>query len=411
MNSFDVIVIGGGAAGMMAAGRAAECGRSVALLDQNRELGKKLNLTGGGRCNITNAEFDTRTLLSFFGDAGKFLFSTFSRFGVQDTFDFFEARGLPLKVENYKRAFPQSEQATDVTRVLTDYIRENNVDVRLGVTGLHMVQHEGKLTGVQTSAGLLQAKSFILATGGASYQATGSTGDGLDWLADLGHTVQPATPDVVPLRVKDPWVKALAGTTLDPMQITFAASTGEQVKRTGRLLFTHFGLSGPLILNSALAVKQLLKSGPVATSIDLFPSDNPAQLDQRLLDTFREHANKLLRNTIKRLVPAGMSNTILNLLPPEMLNKPINSVTQPERKELLTLLKGMPLTVTGTMGYDWAVVCDGGVDLTEVDTRTLQSRKIPNLYIVGDLLHINRPSGGYSLQLCWSTGWVAGENA
>jgi len=283
--------------------------------------------------------------------------------------------------------------------------------VRLGVTALHVVQHDGKLTGVQTSAGLLKAQSIILASGGASYQATGSTGDGLEWLTELGHTVQPATPDVVPLRVKDPWVKALSGTALESMQITFTASTGEQVKRTGRLLFTHFGLSGPLILNSALAVKKLLKSGPVAASIDLFPSDDPAQLDQRLLDAFREHANKLLRNTLKRLIPAGMNKAVISLLPPEMLDKPIHSVTQLERKELLTLLKGMPLTVTGTMGYDWAVVCDGGVDLTEVDTRTLQSRKIPNLYIVGDLLHINRPSGGYSLQLCWSTGWVAGENA
>jgi len=396
---------------MIAAGRAAECGRRVLLVEANRQLGEKLNRTGGGRCNITNAEFDTRTLLAFFGDAAKFLFAPFSRVGVQDVFDFFEGRGLPLVIEAHKRAFPKSQRATDVTRVLRAYMQEHGVSIRTGIEVKRLHLHDGRIIGVDTSQGAFTADAIILATGGASYRETGSSDDGMDWLRETGHTVQAATPDLVPLRVSEPWVKALSGTSVDPVKITFSATNGESIARTGKILFTHFGLSGPLILNSAHDVKRLLKQGQVEATIDLFPHLEAHPLDQRVLACFNENGNKLVRNTAKWLAPPGLGAALVAHLVPELLDKKVNTVTQPERKHMVQWLKALPLTVTGTMGYDWAIVCDGGIPLTEVDTRTMASRIHPNLYITGDLLHISRPSGGYSLQLCWTTGLIAGQNA
>jgi predicted Rossmann fold flavoprotein len=412
MENFDVIVVGGGPAGMMAAGHAAEYGRRVLLLEKNPAVGEKLKLTGGGRCNITNAEFDPRTFLSFFGDAAKFLFSPLSRFGVQDTFEFFEHRGLPLFVsDDRKRAFPQSEKATDVVAVLEEYMRENGVDVRVGTRVQRWLLEQNRITGVETNRGTFRAESIVLATGGASYKETGSTGDGFDWLRIIGHSVAEATPDIVPLRVKEAWVKDLSGTALEPMRITFTAPDGQQLTRQGKLLFTHFGISGPLILNSANAVKKLLKQGPVATTLDLFPDLEIPEVDRHILNIFDDNKNKIVRNVIKPIAPAGMGRALTGMLPPGLLEKKVNVVTQEERRSLARTAKNMMFTVTGTMGYDWAVVCDGGVPLTEVDTRTMASRLHPNLFIVGDLLHVSRPSGGYSLQLCWTTGYAAGENA
>jgi predicted Rossmann fold flavoprotein len=411
MNKYDVIVVGGGASGMMAAGRAAECGRRVLLVEKNPTLGEKLSITGGGRCNITNAELDVRSFLSFFGEAGKFLFSPFSRYGVQDTFDFFEGRGLPLVVEDQKRAFPASQQAPDVTRVLAEYVREHDVTVRYGVQVHHLRLADGAITGIETSQGPFEAESVILATGGAAYQETGSTGDGFNWLRDVGHQVHAATPDVVPLRVQDAWVKDLSGSTLDPMTISFTAKDGSTLSKSGKLLFTHFGLSGPLILNSANQVKKLLEQGPVSAVIKLYPRLDPVQLDKQVLERFADNSNRLVRSVTKVLTPTGLGLALAAHLPADLLEKRVNAVTLSERKEIVHRLQSLSLTVTGTMGYDWAVVCDGGVALTEVDTRSMRSRLHPNLFIVGDLLHISRPSGGYSLQLCWTTGTVAGENA
>ena len=412
MKAFDVIVVGGGPAGMMAAGRAAEYGRRVLLLEKNRSLGEKLKLTGGGRCNITNAEFDTRTFLSFFGDAAKFLFSPFSRFSVRDTFEFFEGRGLPLFIsDDRKRAFPKSEKASDVLRVLEEYMHEHEVEIRYGITAEHLLMENGRIAGVETNRGIFRAESIVLATGGAAYRETGSTGDGFDWLRETGHTVADATPDIVPLRVKEPWVKDLSGTSLDPMRITFTAAGGEKLVKQGKILFTHFGISGPLILNSANEVKKLLRRGPVAAAIDLFPGFELPEVDRRILEVFNANKNKIVRNVVRQIAPTGMARALAANLSSELMEKKVNVVTQEERRAIALAAKGLPLTVTGTMGYDWAVVCDGGVPLTEVDTRTMASRLHPNLFVVGDLLHVSRPSGGYSLQLCWTTGFIAGGNA
>jgi len=442
-NIYDVIVIGGGASGLMAAGRAAEVlkaggstsgrsGHRVLLLEKNKKLGEKLKITGGGRCNITNAEYDVRELLKHYGDAGKFLFSIFEKFGVKDTFNFFESRGLPLVVEERKRAFPATHKALDVYGVLEKYVKENGVEIKVNsvVTKVNLQNDQVSVTNDQKAqiksviCGSQEyfAKKFIFATGGASHQETGSTGDGFNWLRDLGHTVVAPTPSVVPLAVADEWVKKLAGVSLEDMKITFFVDGVKAFVKKGRILFTHFGLSGPLILNSASKVSDLLRSGTVTAEIDLFPSEDLGKLNRRVIDIFDNNKNKILKNVLGEIVPVGMSKGILYLIENEFivingkgaeqakidLNKQVNSVTVEERKTLVHLLKALPVTITGLMGDDRAVVSDGGVSLEEIDMRTMQSKVVENLYVTGDLLHINRPSGGYSLQLCWTTGYVAG---
>ena len=409
---FDVIVIGGGASGMFAAGRAAERGKRVLVIEKNKELGKKLSITGGGRCNITNAEDDTRKLLSHYGDAAKFLFSPFSQFGVAGTFSFFEKKGLPLIVEAGKRAFPETQSAPDVTALLKNFMTKNGVTLKLGYKAQGFIVEKGKVIGVETNKESFSADSFILVTGGSSYKETGSTGEGVEWLRELGHTVHKPNPNIVPLKVEDKWVRDLSGTALSFMKITFTDlnnSKKVQFSKTGRLLFTHFGLSGPLILNSAHQVKLMLKNGPVRAYIDLYPDTEVGTLRNRILEAFTINKNKALRNVLKDFLPAGMHSAIAGLIATELREKKVHSVTQEERYALVDMLKAMPLVITDTMGYDWAVVSDGGVELSEIDTKTMRSKKHDNLYFTGDVLNISRPSGGYSLQLCWTTGWVAGS--
>jgi predicted Rossmann fold flavoprotein len=410
---FDVIVIGGGSSGMFAAGRAAELGKRVLVIEKNKELGKKLSITGGGRCNITNAEKDVRKLLSNYGEASKFLFSPFSQFGVAETFTFFASRGLPLVVEGGKRAFPETHSAPDVTQTLKTYMTKYGVNFKLGYKVTGFITHEGKIIGVQTNKESFGADSFILATGGSSHQETGSNGEGIEWLRELGHTVHKPNPDIVPLKVEDKWVRELSGTSLSFMKITFTDLNNSKKLRfskTGGLLFTHFGISGPLILNAAQQVKRLLKNGLVRAYIDLYPDTEVGTVRNRVQEAFDINKNKALRNVLKDFLPAGMQGTIAALLPTELREKKVHSVTKEERYALVDMLKAMPMVITGTMGYEHAVVSDGGVDLAEIDTKTMRSKKHDNLYFTGDVLNISRPSGGYSLQLCWTTGWVAGNN-
>ncbi|HEX8993751.1 MAG TPA: NAD(P)/FAD-dependent oxidoreductase [Candidatus Paceibacterota bacterium] len=411
MPSYDVIVIGGGASGMMAAGRAAELGSRVLLLEKNRELGKKLSITGGGRCNILNAEEDERLLLSHYGAADKFLYSTFAQFGMQSAYSFFELSKLPLKIEAQKRAFPASEHAADVVDTLIDYMRNGGVEVRTNVTVRKLCAEDGRITHVSTSAGDFTAQAYVLATGGVSHTETGSTGDGFAWLAELGHTIAPPTPTIVPLKVKESWVKKLAGIVISDMNITFVVNGKKAFSRTGPLLFTHFGISGPTVLNSAGKVADLMYEGAVSARLDLFPGIDQGMMDKKLTALFDANKNKLLRNVLKEILPPGTSETILSLavaIDPETKS---HSVTKEQRRALAALFKGVPLTITGLMGFDRAVVADGGLLLTDIDTRTMRSMKQQNLFVTGDLLHITRPSGGYSLQLCWTTGFVAGTHA
>ena len=412
MAQYDVIVIGGGASGLMAAGRAAERGSRVLLLEKNKKLGEKLGISGGGRCNITNAEEDVRVFAAMYGKAEQFLYSLFAQFGVKDTFTFFESRGLPLVVQARKRAFPLSEKAGDVIKVLEEYVRGGGAIVRTGSAVTKIVSDKAGISAVYCGKAEHRAKSYILATGSVSHPETGSTGDGLQWLRELGHTVAAPTPTIVPLKVADEWSKVLSGTSLSFMKITFFVDGKKSFSKTGKVLFTHFGLSGPLILNCASAVADLLHIGAVTATIDAYPHTDLGSLQKTIISVFNKNKNKTLKNIIKEVVPDGTHKGVLMLLEGKMdITKKVHSVTKEERKMMVHLLKALPLTIEGLMGFDRAVIADGGVPLAEIDTKTLRSKKVPNLFITGDLLHIKRPSGGYSLQLCWTTGWVAGNTA
>lgn len=410
MNTYDVIVVGGGASGMMAAGTAVARGKRVLIIEKNKTLGNKLSITGGGRCNVCNAEDDIHALLAHYGKAKDFLYSSFAQFGVKDTFTFFESRGLPLVVQDRKRAFPHTERAVDVCNVMKDYVKDCTILTGKAVEKILVT--DGKITGVQVGKDSYTADSYILATGGMSHPETGSTGDGFGWLVELGHTVKQSTPTIVPLATREAWSKVLSGTTLADMKITFFADNKKAFAKKGNLLFTHFGISGPLILNSAGAVSDLLVSGSVVTAtIDAFPSIDIGTLEDRVISTLETVKNKMLKNVLSDIVPPGMAPGIIKLLEKEInFETKVHSLGKVDRKKLVQTLKSLPLTITNLMGFDRAVVADGGVNLTEIDMKTMRSKKTSNLLVTGDLLDITRPSGGYSLQLCWTTGYVAGVN-
>lgn len=409
--TYDVIVIGGGASGMMAAGRAAERGKRVLLLEKNAHLGEKLSISGGWRCNILNEEENERTLLAHYGKSEQFLYSPFSQFGMSETRDFFESHGLPLKVEARKRAFPKSEKASDVVKALERYLKRGRVDVHLGAPVQNVVADGDHITKVVVRDKEYTAHSYILATGGVSHPETGSTGDGFAWLSSLGHTIRKPTPTIVPLRASDAWIKKVSGITVKNMKLTFFVEGKRAFSVRGDLLFTHFGLSGPQILNVAGKVSDILQQGMVTGQIDTYPAHDIGILERKITEIFETNKNKLLKNVFKEIAPPGTGAVILALAPDVDPDTKVHSVTKEDRRQLVKLLKGLPVTITGLMGFDRAVVADGGLLLTEVDTKTMRSRTYSNLYVTGDILHITRPSGGFSLQLAWTTGYVAGSHA
>ncbi len=407
---YDLIVIGGGPAGMMAAGTAAKEGKRVLLLEKNSDLGEKLKITGGGRCNITNYELDNRKFLAHFGEAGKFLFSPFSQFAVKETFTFFEKKKLPLVIQARNRVFPKSERAYDVYLTLKEFMKKHRVKILLNSPVIKINKKGNEIDSVDTKNTRYQAKKYIIAVGGVAAPETGSTGDGFKWVEKLGHTIHRPNPNIVPLRSNTEWVKHISGTTLSFMKITFFVNDEKAFSKTGKILFTHFGLSAPLILNSAKEVRKLLDQGRVHAEIDLFPDTHLGALDKRILKLFEKTKNKDVKNALMELLPKKVAEVIHDLLALEERNKKVHSFTVEERKRLLHLLKHLPLSIDGLMGMDRAVIADGGVPLEEIDTKTMQSKIVKNLYLIGDMLHVNRPSGGYSLQLCWTTGYVAGKH-
>ncbi len=407
--AYDLIVVGGGASGMMAAAHAAVGGARVLLLEKNSELGKKLKITGGGRCNITNAESNTRQLLSHYGEHGKYLFSAFAKFDNLAAMKWFTEQGLGLKEEDRGRVFPVSERAYDVFSVLDNCLKEGGVKVRLKTTVTKILHTDKEISGIQIGKEILTAKNYLLATGGLSHPETGSTGDGFNWLQGLGLPVLKPSPSVVPLKVKEEWVKKLAGVILKEVKIIFFVKQKKQFSLTGNILCTHFGISGPLILNAAARVKDLLEEGEVIATIDTQPKLDDYALNQKLQTIFSEHKNKNLKNIFNEFGPLGVGSVILPLVSGLDIDKKVHSITVSERQMLVKTLKALPLTIVSLMGFEKAVITDGGLDLDAIDMRTMRVKKYQNLLVTGDLLNIRRPSGGYSLQLCWTTGFIAGE--
>jgi predicted Rossmann fold flavoprotein len=408
---WDVAVIGGGPAGMMAAGRAAENGAKVILIEKNDSLGKKLLITGGGRCNLTNAEFDNRKLLEKFKENNKYLFSAFSQWSVKETLDFFHERKMETKIEALQRVFPKSDQARSVWNVMVEYIKKNKVTVLSNSTVIGFATNDKKeVMAVKLKNNIhIRAKNFIMATGGKSHPETGSTGEGFEWLSKIGHTIIEPNASLVPIAVKDSWVKKIQGVTLQDVKISLFQNEVKQETKSGRVLFTHFGLSGPTILNLSGEVSELLKYGEVKISLDLMPKFDYGQLNKKLQEIFKEHSNKKVVNSLSEIILPSVAQIIIDL---SKINseKQSNSVTREERILLVQLLKAVPLQVKELLGVDKAIVTSGGVKLDEVNFKTMQSRLHSNLFLVGDVLNIDRPSGGYSLQLCWTTGFVAGNS-
>ena len=412
IQDYDVAIIGGGASGMMAAISAARVGASVVILEKNLVLGKKLSITGGGRCNILNAEEDKRLLLANYGSAEKYLYSAFSVFGMEQSRDFFESIGIKIKTEAKKRAFPTTELAQDVTNALVHELNKLDVEIITNTEVSQIYSQGGSIKYVLAGKHRYVARSYILSTGGASYTETGSTGDGFKWLKQMGHDIKEPTPNITPLACSDTWVRQVSGVTAKDVDIIFYLDSERSFKISGDVLFAHFGISGPLILNNAYRVAELLKQGRVSAEIDCFPAYDEKDLDTVIIGTLEDHPAKQLRSTLRFIAPKGLNKAVSMLVEQQQNTNVKNSeLSRHDRLKLVRTLKALPLDIKGLMGFDRAVVADGGVILEDINTRTMQSNVINNLFITGDLININRPSGGYSLQLCWTTGYLAGLNA
>ena len=408
---WDVIVIGGGPAGMMAAATAAARGRRVLLLEKNPHVGKKLLITGGGRCNVTNNKTDVREMLAKYKGAGKFLFSTFSQHGVKESIDWFATHGVDLKEENEGRLFPTTNSAKTICDTLYIAAKEVGVTIR-AKTKVDTIIYDSMIKNITISLDdgtRLEAKSCIVAAGGTSRPETGSTGDAYPWLKKLGHTIMPNNFALVPLTLQTGWTKKLAGLTLTDIKLTLLSDGKKVSAHNGKLLFTHVGITGPTILNLSKTVGELLAHSEVTLLLDLFPGDDAGELKAKLRQQLADNSNKKLKNVLGELISTTLANNLLNELGIEG-DTACHSVSTEDRKKLALSLKAIPLPVKGLLGADKAVVSSGGVALEDIDFKTMVSRKVPGLYIVGDMLNVDRPSGGYSLQLCWSTGYVAGNS-
>lgn len=404
-----MVVIGGGPAGMTAALAAAAEGAQVILLEKNPVLGKKLSITGGGRCNVTNNKPKVREMLSQYASDGKFLFSTFTEHGVAQTIEWFLERGVSFKEENEGRLFPQTESAETIRQTLVEELDKQKVRVRLKqvVSGISY-DKKSKVFTVETGGGVIKAKACVVATGGYARPETGSTGEGFLWLKKLGHTIHTHSDALVPIALKSKWTKILSGLTLPEVKVSVWADGKKYHSKTGRVLITHFGVSGPLILNMSKVVGDTLEIAPVELRLDLFPEHDAGQLKEYFKTVLA--SNKKMQNALAEILPSQLVKALFlqSGIDGETL---CHSVSSADRKKFLQYVKSVPLPVLGLLGADKAIVSSGGVSPEEIDFRTMSSKIIPNLFLAGDVLNINRPSGGYSLQLCWSTGFVAGKYA
>ena len=402
----ELAVIGGGPAGLMCAITAAQRGVDTVLLEPNEKLGRKLRITGKGRCNLTN-NCDTKTLMANIPGDGRFLYSAFSRFGPAEVMDFFEENGLPLKTERGNRVFPVSDRADDVAELLTRLARRSGVRW-LRTPAKDVLVSDGAVCGVATGEGTLLCRAAAICTGGLSYPLTGSTGAGYRMAETLGHTVTPRRPSLVPLVSDDEFCAELQG--FAPKNVTLSAyEDGKLIyKELGEMLFTHFGVSGPLVL-SASAKMRRMGSAQYRLLIDFKPGLDEKKLDQRLLRDFEKYSNRDFKNALGDLAARSMIPVLVRLSGiPE--DKPVREITREERRRLLELLKGFPVSVRGFRPIEEAIVTAGGVSTKELNPRTMESKLVSGLYFAGEVLDLDAYTGGFNLQIAWATGFVAGQS-
>lgn len=391
---------------MMAAGRAAENGAKVILLEKNHGLGAKLLITGKGRCNITNKTDDWREFIKKFGGNGRFLTKALNNFDVEATINFFESRKLKLKVEEGQRVFPLSDSAYDVLKVLIEYLRQNKVEIKIEAAVKNFVVKNKIIQKAVLSNGEeVEAENFLIAVGGKSYPATGSTGDGYEWLKKMGHTIVKPRPALVPILIKEKFVKNLQGLSLKNVEISLWQNEKVLDKKFGEALFTDRGMSGPIILSLSRFVEF---NKEYQLKIDFKPALTLVELDKRLQNDFQKYNNKQFRNALNDLLPQKVIATFLKLSQIDE-NKKVNLITREERFTLAQLLKNFTLTVSGLGGWDEAIITTGGVSLSEVDPQTMRSKIIENLFLAGEILNLDGPTGGYNLQVCWSTAILVGD--
>lgn len=404
-----VIVIGGGPAGMFAAIHAAKNGHKVTLLEKNEKLGKKLFITGKGRCNVTNAG-DMEDLFAHVVSNPKFLYSAFYGCDNRMVMDFFEQYGVELKVERGNRVFPVSDHSYDITDALVRALREYQVTILLNTCAERIRIEDNRAVGVELSGGkMLPADWVILATGGFSYQSTGSTGDGYRFAKESGHRVTELTPSLVPLEVKERWCLALQGLSLKNTAIRIYNGSKKIYEDFGEMLFTHFGVSGPMILSASAKIKPSLYEKELSMYIDLKPALDIEQLDKRVLRDFEEGRNKLFSNAIVHLFPAKLVPVMVELsgIAPD---KKVNEISREERRRFVELIKRLPLTITGTRGWNEAIITKGGISVKDVNPSTMESKIVERLSICGEVLDLDAYTGGYNLQIAWSTGYLAGSS-
>jgi predicted Rossmann fold flavoprotein len=420
---YDVVVIGGGPAGMMAAGRAGQLGRAVLLLEKNKELGIKLLMTGKDRCNVTHYTEEINELIDVYGKNGKFLYSAFSKFDNLAVMNFFENRGVKLKVERGQRVFPTSDNSGDIRRALLNFLSENKVEIRTRQTVEGFTKEVAPDSTVKIKEIILnngervRAERIIIATGGLSYPATGSTGDGYDWVKELGHNVIKPRPALSPIVLDDWFVKDLEGLSLRNVELSIWNGNKKTKADFGEMLFTQRGISGPIVLNLSKYVGELLankklsqKEGErVDLKIDLKPALDFVKLDKRIQRDFQAGNNKQFKNILDQLLPKKLIPVVIKLtqITPE---KQVNLITKKERRRLVRALKEFPLHGKDLVGFSKAIITAGGIDLREINSGTMQSRLVGNLYFAGEILDLDGPTGGYNLQVAWSTGWTAGGN-
>lgn len=410
-NHFDVAVIGGGPAGMIAAGRAAQKGASVVLLEKNNKLGKKLLLTGKGRCNFTHYEFDRTKLADQFGRKGRFLYGALESFGVSDVLKFFQSRGLKWKVERGNRVFPEQGDAGDVLKILVGYLNEGKVAIQCEskVIDIERGEHFPNHYEIILSKGKIFSDSLILCTGGKSYPQTGSTGDGYQWAKKFGHSIIQPSPALNPVKISETWVQELQGLSLKNVILQIYFDGKKRDERFGEMLFTHFGISGPIVMDMSKEIGQLLKKGKVKLWLDLKPALDYKKLNDRIQRDFQEFRGRLFKNSLKKLLPTSMIGVMIKLSQID-LQKKVDYISKEERNRLVHLFKELELTPTQLLGYPWSMITSGGISLTEIDPDTMSSKKTEKLFFAGEILDLDGPSGGYNLQECWSTGFLAGKS-
>ena len=406
----NVIVVGGGAAGMMAAVFAARNGQNVQLLEKNEKLGKKLFITGKGRCNITNAA-DIEDLFTAVISNPKFLYSGFYSFTNQQVIDLFEELGVKTKIERGERVFPVSDHSSDVIAAFSRELKSLGVSVSLHTEVRELLCEQDKVCGVLLTNGKkMKADAVIVATGGISYPSTGSTGDGYRFAKETGHRVTELLPSLVPMEVRQWYAKELQGLSLRNIEICITDGKKKLYEEFGEMLFTHYGVTGPVILSASSVVGKTLRKKELTLHIDLKPALSEEQLDKRILREFDANHNKQYKNSIDSLFPAKLKPVMIELseIEPE---KKVNEITKEERQRLVHLIKDFTMTLTGLRSYNEAIITKGGVSVKEVDPGTMESKKMKGLYFAGEVLDLDAVTGGYNLQIAWSTGYLAGINA